>query len=150
MKSIVYLAAPFTHPDVEVMRRRERLATEAAAYLVATEGLVVLSPLTNTCPISRAMERLFNVGPGSPMAFLSQEFWVEHFDRMLLEMCSTLAILHLIGWEKSVGIKTEIEIAIYKDIEIVHLFPTFRYGHIDHLSWVEPFTEMDMCQAKEE
>ena len=149
MKSIVYLAAPLTHPDVKVMRMRERLATEAAAYLVATEGLVVLSPLTSTCPISRAMHELYGVKDDSHMAFLSQDFWVNKFDRKLLEACNTLAILCLEGWEDSVGIKTEIEIARCNDIEIVHLFPIFHYRHIAHLRWTEPFTEMDMCQVKE-
>jgi len=130
MKSIVYLAAPLTHSNEGVMRDRERLATEAAAYLVAMQGLVVLSPLTNSCPISRAMEELYGVGPDDPRAFLSQEFWVHKFDRELLEVCSTLAVLCLDGWEASVGIKAEIVMAMNNGIEIVHLHPVISRGHI--------------------
>jgi len=150
MKSIVYLAAPLTHPDVKVMRMRERLATEAAAYLVATEGLVVLSPLTSTCPISRAMHELYGVKDDSHMAFLSQDFWVNKFDRKLLEACSTLAILCLPGWAESEGIKTEIEIANGMGIEIVFLVARIYRRHIFNLWWAEPFSEMDICPVKEE
>lgn len=134
MKSIVYLAAPLSHPERWVMDFRERMATEAAAYLVATTGLTVLSPLTNSCPISRAMDSLYGCKHG-PMGFLSQDFWVQQFDRDLLEACSTLAILRLEGWDYSQGIKTEIEIAKDKDIEIVYLFPTIIGGHIARLQY---------------
>ena len=48
--TIIYLAAPYSHPDPGVRERRFRAINRAAAALIA-EGRIVFSPISMSHPI---------------------------------------------------------------------------------------------------
>ena len=94
---MVYLASPYSHPDANVRKRRFRAACQAAAHLMR-EGHLVFSPVAHTHPIAEF---------GLPTEWA---FW-ERQDRSLLERCDEVIVLTLDGWDESVGVLSEIQIA---------------------------------------
>jgi hypothetical protein len=97
-KAIIYLGCPYTDEDPIIRRHRFELATAAAATLVR-RGLVVFSPITMTHPIDVALAGDKTLG---------SDFWAE-FDETFMEKCSELVVLQIEGWERSSGIRREIE-----------------------------------------
>ena len=96
MKSgIVYLACPYTHDDPAVRRARFEAVNRLAARLIAA-GVVVYSPISFSHPICET---------GVDVAW---EFWAEH-DLAFLAVCDSMLVYCLDGWDRSVGIRAEIE-----------------------------------------
>ena len=106
----IYLGCPYTHPDPDVRRRRFEAATDAAAYLTQ-KGLVVFSPITYTHPITERHDL--------PVEF---HHWAA-FDRAFLLNSQTLWVLTLPGWNLSVGLSAEIDLAHEHDKPIQYLDP---------------------------
>jgi nucleoside 2-deoxyribosyltransferase len=98
-KRIIYLACPYTDPDRMVREQRFRFATEAAAALIE-RGHIVFSPITMTHPIDTVL--------AGNAATLGSEFWVT-FDEAFMDVCSEMIILDIEGWDRSSGIRREIE-----------------------------------------
>jgi Domain of unknown function (DUF1937) len=98
VKKLVYLAVPYTHPDLVVREGRFNAVNRHAALLMK-QGLHVISPISHSHPIALA--------GGLPTDW---QFW-EAYDRAILETCSKLIVLKLDGWEESVGVQAEIRIA---------------------------------------
>jgi hypothetical protein len=98
VENIIYLACPYTDKDPKIRLKRFELATAAAATLVK-RGCVVFSPITMTHPMDVALA-------GSET--LGSDFWVK-FDEAFMDKCSEMIILQVEGWDKSSGIKREIE-----------------------------------------
>jgi hypothetical protein len=94
---MIYLASPYTHTDPGVREERFDAACRAAATLIRA-GHHVFSPVAHSHPIARY---------GLP---LDWQFW-ESFDRRVLEMCDEVVVLTLPGWEDSVGVRAEIQLA---------------------------------------
>jgi hypothetical protein len=94
---MIYLASPYSHPDVAVREVRFREACRAAAKLMRL-GQVVFSPIAHGHPIAAF---------GLPTNW---RFW-EPFDRYQLERCSEVVVLTLDGLETSEGVQAEIRIA---------------------------------------
>jgi hypothetical protein len=94
----IYLACPFSHQEEKVREERFNKANIAAAYLMSL-GHVVFSPISHMHPIAK-------------IANLPKEwdFW-EKFDRVFLENSNELYVLDIDGWDKSTGVRAEIEIA---------------------------------------
>jgi hypothetical protein len=97
-KPLVYLAVPYSHPDPSVRQWRFERVNLAAAKLMR-QGLNIFSPISHTHPISEAGDL--------PKGW---EFW-EAFDRAYLTCCNKLIVLKLAGWQESVGVTSEIDIA---------------------------------------
>lgn len=95
---IIYLACPYTHPDLAVREERFRLVTEAAAHLIAG-GRIVYSPLTMTHPIDRVLAK--------DETTLGSDYWLD-FDQAFMEICAEIVVLKLDGWESSSGVRREI------------------------------------------
>lgn len=95
---MIYLASPYSHPELAVRRKRFEDACDAAGRLIR-EGRIVFSPIAHTHPIA---ER--NVLP------LGWDFW-HGFDRAFIERADALYVLMLDGWDQSKGVAGEIEIA---------------------------------------
>ena len=72
-------------------------------------GFIVFSPISHTHSISEACEL--------PLGW---DYW-STFDRAYLSMSCSLYVLCLDGWQESVGVNAEIEIAKQMDIEIQYL-----------------------------
>jgi hypothetical protein len=95
---LIYLASPFTH-KTERWVERQRYEDVLAAYTNLIEmGFVVHSPIVSTYRSHRMMDA----------KYLS--FWMR-LDTPILIASKQLWVLTLHGWEQSVGVAREIEIA---------------------------------------
>ena len=94
---MIYLASPYSHPEVVVREQRFHDACRAVAMLLAS-GLTVFSPIVHGHPL---------VDHGLPTDW---PFW-ERFDRDHLVRCDEVVVLMLDGWRESVGVAAEIRIA---------------------------------------
>jgi hypothetical protein len=95
---LVYLGAPYSHEDPQVRLDRFERINKAASYLMR-EGIYVYSPISHTHPIALA--------GGLPTGW---DFW-EGYDTAILSACGALAVLKLPGWENSIGLTNERDIA---------------------------------------
>ena len=94
---MIYLASPYTHPDADVREQRFEAACRAASRLLQ-EGHPVFAPIVHGHPM---------VSCGLPTDW---SFW-SPFCRQYIEACQQVVVLMLDGWETSVGVQAEIEIA---------------------------------------
>ena len=94
---LIYLASPYSHDDPEVRLGRFDAVCKMAGALMRTH--LVFSPIAHTHPIA--------VHCDLPLGFA---YWAE-FDRRMISMCDEVWILRLPGWDLSVGVLAEIEIA---------------------------------------
>lgn len=96
--SIIYLATPYSHPDLKVRRDRFDRVNKVAARLMRT-GMHIFSPISHTHPIAM-------VG-NLPTSW---EYWKE-YDEVMIKASIGLYVLRLEGWEQSTGVAAEIKIA---------------------------------------
>src|SRR5205085_4593490 len=113
----------YNHSKASMRALRYQAALEATAELMRT-GRIVFSPIVHSHPIALS-------GEGLPCEW---EYW-KQFDEVILSRCDRLWILTIDGWEASVGIKGEIEIARKLNLPIqllsfLHNAPALAtYGH---------------------
>ena len=108
MKSIIYLACPYTHPDRAIRLERFQAASRAAASLMA-QGKHVFSPISHTHPIAEVGEL--------PLGW---DFW-EGYDKAFLSIASEMIVLKVPGWESSKGVQAEIRIAQEMGLPVSYL-----------------------------
>lgn len=96
---IVYLACPYSHPEMSVRLERFEASAHAAAELIR-EGKFVYSPITMTHPIDLVL-----ADEGGSMG---SEYWCD-FDEAFMNVCSEMIILAIPGWQESRGIAREID-----------------------------------------
>lgn len=106
----IYLASPYSHPDLAVRLERFQAACKAAAKLM-TEGHRVFCPIAHSHPIEQAFD--------APCGF---EFWMRQ-DEPYMWACSSLYVLRIHGWTTSRGVRHEINIARARAIPIVGVDP---------------------------
>ena len=106
---MIYLASPYSDPDLMVRQQRFLMVCREAANLMR-QGEMVYSPIAHGHCISRC---------GLPF---DADYWDAH-SRLMLARCESLAVLRLDGWETSVGVQREIELAKTMGIPIRHLVP---------------------------
>ena len=94
---IYYLAVPYSHSNPDMMTRRFETACLVAARMMR-DGLVPFSPLSHSVPVAS-----YGGLHGTDHAF-----WMKQ-DLPILEVCDVLAVLKLPGWEKSQGVRAELE-----------------------------------------
>lgn len=95
---LIYLATPYSHPDPQVREEQFRVVNRVAADLMK-QGLHIFSPISHTHPIALANDL--------PKGW---EYW-EQYDRVVLKVSEKLIVLRQSGWQDSVGVSAEIEIA---------------------------------------
>jgi len=95
---VIYLASPYSHPDPAIREARFDAACRATAEHLRA-GRVVFSPIAYGHPLTAHGLR----GDWS--------FW-ERFDRNVISRCDSVLVLMLDGWQESVGVRAEIDIAI--------------------------------------
>jgi hypothetical protein len=106
---VTYLASPYSHPDPAVRQHRFHEVCRHAARLMRA-GEMVYSPIAHSHCVAR-----FGL-PGD------WGFWEGH-SRAMLARCDRLAVLDLDGWQESVGVRREIEIAQAMGIPVRHIAP---------------------------
>ena len=94
---MIYLASPYSHPDPAVRKQRFCTACRVTAELLRA-GQLVFSPIAHSHGIAEH---------NLPCTW---SFW-EPFDRWFLERCDELVVLMLDGWQESVGVQAEIQLA---------------------------------------
>jgi|SRR5688572_5327041 len=123
MTNLIYLASPYLYrkPKPEgysdkswdsycnmIQQQRYEQAIDATAELMS-KGLVVYSPIVATHPI--AVKHKLPKG---------SEYWMK-FDRVIIEKCDELYVLQLEGWEESLGVQEEIQIARRNGIPVKYM-----------------------------
>lgn len=94
---LVYLASPYTHPDLAVRIARFDAAALAAAEIIKA-GLNVFSPIVHSHPLV-------------PHGLNGDWKTWEAIDHDWIARCDEVWVLELRGWERSVGVRAEIEFA---------------------------------------
>jgi len=94
----IYLAAPYTHTDPEIVNARVNATNAHAAHLMS-QGHIVFSPISHSHYI--AMEN------NLPTTF---EFWAKQ-NRAMIDWCDAMVILTIPGWSISKGVKDEADYA---------------------------------------
>ncbi len=95
---LIYLASPYTNSDKTVVEENYKLVSEIAANLTA-EGYVVFSPISYGHNLLHFKEM--------PSDW---EFWFNFCVTFLLK-CDKVMVCTMPGWQHSLGVKEEIEIA---------------------------------------
>lgn len=93
-----YLASPYSHPDEAVRLYRFEAAKFAAAKLM-NEDIAVFSPIAYSHPIALSYEL--------PTDW---NFWQDQ-DESMITALDLFMVLPLDGWQQSVGVQAELEIA---------------------------------------
>jgi hypothetical protein len=115
---MIYLAAPYTFngtSEHDVVLARVQAIDEFAAS-VFQMGHYVFSPISHTHPIKVASDGKL------PGGFA---FWA-NYDYRMIDFCDELWVLKLDGWEKSVGVRAEIEYAERNRKPVVYRAPSPR------------------------
>jgi hypothetical protein len=112
---MIYLATPYTHPDPAMQQRRFELVTAAAAFL-CEQGHAVYSPITHGHPIGDAASEEIHL-----------DVW-KVCERLIMPVCSQLAVLLTWGWEESKGVNREMKLATENDKPIIGLVPVQEDG----------------------
>jgi len=94
---LIYLASPFTHHDPWVELDRYEQVSHGLTNLVRM-GFQVFCPIEHSYRVGRRLR------------IKQTEFWIR-LDRPVLEASKRMWIYGLDGWEKSIGVRSEIEIA---------------------------------------
>lgn len=102
---LVYVAAPYFHDDESVRNYRRRKAIEYSETLFR-RGINFYSPLLFSEKFAKNTAR--------------EGYWLNH-GKMMVKACTEIHVLCLEGWEKSGGIKGEIEVAQEIGIEIKYI-----------------------------
>lgn len=105
---MIYLASPYSHPDALTRKTRFLIAEQVTAILF-NQGIFVFSPIVH-CHELAARHTL-------PTSF---EFWRGYnFD--MLRRADLLSIIAIPGWEESIGVQAEIEMAKLIGLPITHI-----------------------------
>ena len=107
---IIYLAAPYTHDDPTVTRKRVQAATRHAISDII-DGEIVFSPVSYTETIQ---DMGFRPNP--------ENDWYA-FDIAFMNRCQELRVLQLPGWRESHGVTLEINTAEELNIPIRYTNP---------------------------
>lgn len=108
---MIYLATPYSDPDESVREQRYQDACRLTAVLMRRKLCSIFSPIVHSHP-------LLAYGIRSDFAF-----WSCINDGYLL-VCSQLWVARFPGWDKSIGIKEEIEVATIYEKPIIHIDPS--------------------------
>lgn len=107
---LVYLAAPYSGSDAEVKLRMQLFCLVDAQ--LSAEGRVTVSPLMKHFVLNHSNEL------GSDW-----NFW-KRYSQVLLSRCQYMIVVMLDGWDTSVGVRAEIELAKELNIPVAYLKPS--------------------------
>jgi len=103
MPQLLYVAAPYTHPDPAVREHRFQATCRASALLMQS-NIVVFSPLSHSVPIAQH----------GGLDELDHAFWMS-MCLPFLQHSDELLILGLEEWERSEGVREELFFALGKN-----------------------------------
>lgn len=106
-KNVLFISAPYGNAD-DKEKRAEQIRDYSAGLLA--EGVKVICPMT--LGLALANNGKFELPK-------STEFWLD-WTLTLLKKCDEMIVLCFDGWEDSVGVKAEIEVATQNNIPITY------------------------------
>lgn len=95
----IFLACPYSHPDENIVHQRF-IACNNVAAKITESGNTVFSQVTMSHPINLVLKKTAKENVG--------KMWAP-IDAVFLDAMDELIVLDLDGWDKSAGIKREIE-----------------------------------------
>lgn len=107
---MIYVASPYSHPDAAVREQRYRDVMSFVAERTRM-GEFLYSPILHWHPLA--------VAHGKPT---SADFWHEHNFEMLCSL-RELYVLKLEGWETSIGVAEEVQLAERNSMPIEYWSP---------------------------
>jgi hypothetical protein len=107
---LVYLASPYSHHDPAVMEHRFEVACKVAGALML-RGSTVFAPIAHSHPIGQIIDKPTD-----------HEFWMRQ-DFAVLQHCAEMVVLMIDGWDRSRGVREEIEFCNTYGIPIRYIFP---------------------------
>lgn len=110
MNTLTYLASPYSHPDPAVRHARFKAACRVAGGMLQ-KSRFVHSPIAHTHSIAELCDL--------PKGF---DFWAA-YDERLLWACDDMIVLMLPGWEDSLGVQAEIQMAEQMGMLVTYLTP---------------------------
>ncbi len=108
MTSYIYLSSPYSHPDA-TMRENRYLATAFMVGHLSARGKVVFSPIVHYHPAA-----LMHQLPGDA------EYW-KKVNSTFLQAAAELKVLLLPGWDVSVGVSWELEMAAALQLPVSYM-----------------------------
>ena len=107
---LIYLASPYNHPSESVRIWRYEAALEVVAKMMLNYDAMVFSPIVHNHPITCKRK------------VSEHDFWLPR-DICILRRTDELRVLKLQGWQKSVGVSLEIEVAELINLDIEYIDP---------------------------
>lgn len=108
---LIYLASPYTHPDVIVKHERYNKTRYVLSDML-NEGYIVFSPIVHCHHLHLEHEM--------PEDF---DFWAR-YNIAVLRHCDRLMVLMLDGWKESKGVTYEIEAAKILGLPVEYMHGT--------------------------
>lgn len=110
---MIYIASPYIHSNSEIQQGRVDAVARYTAHLYIAKS-TAFSPIVHSNALREQAE--------FPITW---DWWQFH-DEHILKLCSSMHILMLNGWEMSVGVTAEIEIARENNIPTTYIS---EYGY---------------------
>ena len=123
MKKFIYLAGPYSHKNKSIMAYRRFMLTQVAAHY-CKQGAHVHSPITESAA--------YQTEAGMEGTW---EQWSER-DKLILDRCDYMIVLMLPGWDKSVGVRSELEHAELIGLRVFYLDPKSMISKIFESEYV--------------
>lgn len=108
--AFVYLACPYSHESYDMRSARAEIQQCLMAYLIS-RGVKVFAPIEHSWRVAE------------DLGLDDAKYWLE-VDKVILPVCTAIIVPMIYGWDKSEGIKREIEWA--KELKIPVYFLTER------------------------
>jgi hypothetical protein len=109
-KTLIYLAAPYSHQDRSVLLERVDIINRVPARLMG-QGLHIYSPISHTHPIAEAGDL--------PKGW---DYW-KGYDYAIMNCCAKVVVLQIPGWLESRGVQAEIKIAEELNLPVEYIEP---------------------------
>lgn len=104
-KGIIYLASPYSSP-FDVIRERRYINAMLACAQMIKDGKLIYSPIVHWHEVAKRYSLPKDAA-----------FW-ETLNNTFLMNCVEVRVLTLAGWEDSLGIQAEVNLAIHLDIPV--------------------------------
>ena len=109
-KEMMYISTPFTHEDPEVEKQRVEEAEDVTCLIIRywEDYVVPFCPIAYTGRLQKKLRPNIN--------------WLE-FDKEFLKLFDSVMVVKMEGWEESVGVNYEIDLARKERKEILYVSP---------------------------
>lgn len=108
MSKLIFISSPYSHEDEEVVEKNYLKVVRLAGFLCSI-GDVAISPIVYGHTLVKHVRM--------PTDW---ESW-KNFCLTLLDKCDEMIVYKMDGWDKSRGVKEEIEFATKKGIKIIYI-----------------------------